>query len=311
MKYKVLIMLVLMIGGLSLLSCNQLGKRQQVEDANTDEESVTEEKWDSTVITYKRYEEFNFSETCSLIMYSDGTAKHGHRADHGYSSNRIYWNYGYWNYGSFYRGGSEFGYINITIGNSDYYISENKDMIWETTRYRDGFKDMVSNNREHGDKIRAWDVYYQRVETSQPKTRNDMRTDGQDHQESGDACDDTFFCQQIHKWNDMHHQGRFEDSSNNPYAETVMFYGKRMKGKEVVKMKQDALRDRSSDYRQECYNINVMKLSDNRVRCDFGKRVTKNGKTKDYPSYLYFSKIGNYWLIDEESDEITDRNLRK
>lgn len=303
MKYKFLIVMGLMVVGFSILSCNQIGKALQAVDTITDEESSEEEKWDSIVISYhKDYKYANYSKTGSMIMYSDGTAKHGR-------------NHGYWNYGSFYRGGSEFGYINITINSYniftyrdvdvEYYITQEKDILWND------YRDMVAKDRESGYKITAWDVYYQRVETSQPKTRNDMRTDGQDHQESGDACDDTFFCQQVHKWNDMHHQGRFEDSSNYPYAETVMFYGKRMKGKEVVKMKQDALRDRSSDYRQECYNINVMKLSDNRVRCDFGKRVTKNGKTKDYPSYLYFSKIGNYWLIDEESDEITDRNLRK
>lgn len=138
-----------------------------------------------------------------------------------------------------------------------------------------------------------------------------MRTDGQDHQESGDACDDTFFCQLVDKWNDMHHQRRFENSGNNPYAETVMFYGKRMTGKEVVKIKQDFLR-KNLDYRQVCYNMKVTKISDNRVRCDFGKSVTINDKTKEYPSYLYFTKeFGNTWLIDEESDEITDRNLRK
>ena len=243
-------------------------------------------------------------------MYSDGTAKHGHSSDDGYS--KVYWNYGYWNYGSFYRGESEFGYINITIGNSEYYISENKDMIWETTPYLDGFKDMVSNNRENGDKIRAWDVYYQRVETSQSKTRSDMRTDEHDHQQSDDACDDSFFWQQVENWNDMHNEHRrFEDSSNNPYAETVMFYGKRMTGKEVAKIKKDLLSN-SPNFWQECNNIMVIKLSDNRVRCNFSKRVTINGNTKEYPCYLYFSKkFENKWLIDEESDEITDRNLKK
>ena len=154
-------------------------------------------------------------------------------------------------------------------------------------------------------------VNYVRVEMNQPETRDDMGTDGQAYQQSDDANDDSFFCQQVDKWNDMHHQHGFEDSSNNPYAETVMYYGKRITGKEVVKMKQDFL-SKSPDYRQECYNITVIKLTDNRVRCDFGKRVTINGKTKEYPSYLYFTKeLGKNWLIDEESDEITNRNLRK
>ena len=134
---------------------------------------------------------------------------------------------------------------------------------------------------------------------------------GQNHKQSDDTGDDTFFCQQIDKWNDMYHHRRFENSSNNPYAETVMFYGKRMTGKEVVKMNLDFLRN-NPDFRQDCYNIKVIKLSDSRVRCNFDKRVTINGQTKEYPSYLYFTKeFGNNWLIDEESDEITDRNLRK
>lgn len=313
MKYKFLIVMGLILAGFSILSCNQQGKSQQAEEAIADEESAKEEKWDSIVIAY--YKEYkyikNYNETGSLIIYPDGTAKKG--KDHGY-----------WNYGSFYRGESEFGYVNITINtfsiyyeqyiDIEYYISQENDMIWITRPgSSDGYKDMVANNSERGFKIVSWDTYYynKRVETSQPETRNDMRTDGQDHQQSDDTGEDSFFCQQVDKWNDMHHQRRFEDSSNNPYAETVMFYGKRMTGKEVVKLKQDLLH-KSPDFRQECYNIKVVRLSDNRVQCNFGKRVTINGKTKEYPSYLYFTKeSGDNWLIDEESDEITDRNLKK
>lgn len=301
MKYKFFTMVGLIFVSLIILSCNQIGKALQAVDTIAEEELVEEEKWDSIVISYKvNYSKDGKAEP--LIMYSDGTAKHGR-------------NHGYWNYGSFYRGESEFGYINITINcyniftyraeDVDYYITQEKDILW------DHYRDMVAKDRESGYKITAWDVYYKRVETSQSETRNDTRTDGQNYQQSVDAGDDSFFCQQIDKWNDMYHHRRFENSSNNPYAETVMFYGKRMTGKEVVKMNLDFLRN-NPDFRQDCYNIKVIKLSDSRVRCNFDKRVTINGQTKEYPSYLYFTKeFGNNWLIDEESDEITDRNLRK
>ena len=43
MKYKVLIMLGLMLGGVSLLSCNQQGKPQQTTEAAGSEEIPEEE----------------------------------------------------------------------------------------------------------------------------------------------------------------------------------------------------------------------------------------------------------------------------
>ena len=89
MKYKFLIVMGLMVVGFSILSCNQIGKALQAVDTITDEESSEEEKWDSIVISYhKDYKYANYSKTGSMIMYSDGTAKHGR-------------NHGYWNYGSF------------------------------------------------------------------------------------------------------------------------------------------------------------------------------------------------------------------
>ena len=158
MKYKVLILLGLMIGGLSLLSCNQQRKPQQTVEAVADEEPATEEKWDSIVVTYKYR---HIDGTGSIIMYSDGTAMVGR-------------NNGYWRYGSFYRGDSEFGYISITINKYDsfyeqyvdnkYFISQERDMVWTTIpnpyiTTSDGYKDMVAKNREHGNDIVAWDIY--------------------------------------------------------------------------------------------------------------------------------------------------------
>lgn len=77
MKYKVLIMASLMIGGLSFISCNQQGKSQQATEAARSEEVPEEEDiiiskekdWSERMLVFK-----NGSTTDTLTLYRDGTS---------------------------------------------------------------------------------------------------------------------------------------------------------------------------------------------------------------------------------------------
>ena len=115
MKYNILIMAVLMIGGLSLLSCNHQGKSQQAEETTGNDEAAVEEDdvivskdkdWSERVIVFKENES-----TDTLTLYRDGTATNN-------VSSNIVGNYslkGYWELGSFNRGDMQFPAIKVNF----------------------------------------------------------------------------------------------------------------------------------------------------------------------------------------------------
>ena len=56
----------------------------------------------------------------------------------------------------------------------------------------------------------------------------------------------------------------------------------------------------------------MSRISATSARCDFDKYTFQAyGREEYYPSYLRFDNIDGEWLIVEESDAITDKNLRK
>lgn len=105
MKYKVLIMASLIIGGLSFISCNQQGKSQQATEAAWSEEVPEEEDiiiskdkdWSERMLVFK-----NGSTTDTLTLYRDGTSSY-------------YKLKGYWEQGFFKRGDTDFPAIKVTF----------------------------------------------------------------------------------------------------------------------------------------------------------------------------------------------------
>jgi predicted nucleic acid-binding Zn ribbon protein len=120
---------------------------------------------------------------------------------------------------------------------------------------------------------------------------------------------ETSFAELIKKWDEMHNNKKFDDSSSCPYAEKVYFYGTKMSGKKAVQAKQKAVE--GTDYQQESTNVKITRISDKLVVCDFEKHTKSNGKTKKHPGcYLYFEDDGKgVWKIKEEGDVTTDKNL--
>jgi len=116
MKYKVLIMASLIIGGLSFISCNQQGKSQQATEAARSEEVPEEEDiiiskdkdWSERMLVFK-----NGSTTDTLTLYRNGTSTYASPFASGYKLN------GYWEQGFFKRGDTEYPAVKVSF-NSEY-----------------------------------------------------------------------------------------------------------------------------------------------------------------------------------------------
>ena len=116
MKYKVLIMASLILGGLSFISCNQHGRSQQSVEAIGSETPSGEEEvivskdidWSERILVFK-----DGSTTDTLTLYRDGTSTYASPFASGYKLN------GYWEQGFFKRGDTEYPAVKVSF-NSEY-----------------------------------------------------------------------------------------------------------------------------------------------------------------------------------------------
>lgn len=160
MKYKVLIMASLMLGGLSFISCNQQGKMQQTEEAVANEEPAKAERWDSIVVKYGE------EGKSVIVLHADGTALQG--STKNLEKGEL--DSGFWKEGSFYRGNQEFGYLQITINkfslyygdftDYDYYISIERDRVWTDNPLinKSAYKAMISKDKDLSQEIVSWEA---------------------------------------------------------------------------------------------------------------------------------------------------------
>ena len=126
------------------------------------------------------------------------------------------------------------------------------------------------------------------------------------------AEEESFFVELVKQWDETHNNKGFDEGGeNNPYTETVCFYGTNMTGLEAHLKKWKALRT-LPDFKQESTNIKVTKISEKLVVCDFDKHTYSNGKSKvHHGCYLYFvDEGGGMWKIKEESDSESDNHVR-
>jgi TonB family protein len=111
-------------------------------------------------------------------------------------------------------------------------------------------------------------------------------------------------------WNDAH-SNRDVEAFTALYDDLILFYRVQQNKSESIRNKTQ-LFEKYPDFNQQIIgDIKITKISDNKVQCDFTKRVTVNNKTTDYLSYLIFRKTLDGWKIATESDLVTDENLEK
>ena len=122
--------------------------------------------------------------------------------------------------------------------------------------------------------------------------------------------EETDFVALVKEWNKANSSKDYEALSKL-FDNNVLFYGMQLNKNACIENKQMAFK-KSPDFYQQIYgDVDVEKISDTEVKCSFVKRVTIDGQTNDYPSYLNFRKVGDEWKISVESDLITDENLAK
>lgn len=135
----------------------------------------------------------------------------------------------------------------------------------------------------------------------QQKTSSDVLTDDELY---------SLLVRRINQWDRGHVLGEVYQL-RSLYADRVHFYGE-MCSRETVIEKNEEVMNKLGGFTQNSSNINMSRISDTSARCDFDKRTyNADGREGNYPSYLRFDYIDGDWLIVEESDAITDRNLRK
>jgi hypothetical protein len=90
------------------------------------------------------------------------------------------------------------------------------------------------------------------------------------------------------------------------YADTVLYYGDKISGDDVVKRQQEYFAA-NKDYQLKIIEyIGEEQQPDGNWRVRITKQVTAGGKTADYPASLIFAKKNGIWKIISESDDITD-----
>ena len=115
----------------------------------------------------------------------------------------------------------------------------------------------------------------------------------------------------LKSWDNLHNL-RQNDDFKFEYAQSVDYYGMKM-SREKVQQSKTAFLQKTPDYEQVSYRLKATKMDARHVRCDFLKRTLAQGKTRVYPSYLIFvtENNGTSWQIERESDQVTDKNLKK
>ena len=114
----------------------------------------------------------------------------------------------------------------------------------------------------------------------------------------------------VQQWDDAHN-GQDYEAFRSLYAGEVAYYGQRWTGEECVGDKRKLL-GRYAVFSQRSDNFRFEAEAGGRVKVSFDKHVRFDGEEKTFPSYLVIglSEEGK-WIIERESDEITDRNLAK
>lgn len=120
--------------------------------------------------------------------------------------------------------------------------------------------------------------------------------------------DSAHFVTLVQEWNKANSSKDIE-ALRRLFDDNVDFYGSSMSKNACIE-KKESLFKKNADFYQQIYgDIDVENISETEVKCSFVKRVTVDGKTTDYPSYLNFRKNGGEWKISVERDLVTDKVL--
>lgn len=112
----------------------------------------------------------------------------------------------------------------------------------------------------------------------------------------------------VTQWNEAHNQID-EDSFDELYAPTVLFYTNDLAKKVCIEKKLSLLNKRPSNQRIVS-DLHLTFYEEGIIYCGFTKEVSTGKDKKSYPSYLLLKRFEDQYLITGESDLITDRDLK-
>jgi hypothetical protein len=124
------------------------------------------------------------------------------------------------------------------------------------------------------------------------------------------SSDSVYVSSLVKEWNKAH-ASKDVGVFTNLYSNSILYYGKQKDKNYCLESKLSLFRKYPDYYQQISGDIQCEKINETKFKCSFVKRITFNQKTKDYPSYLVFTKEQNAWKITTEGDLVTDKNLAK
>ncbi len=114
----------------------------------------------------------------------------------------------------------------------------------------------------------------------------------------------------INKWNKANSEKDINTLSKL-YTDNVNYYGLNYSKEQCLNDKSSFFNKYTDFYQTLIGQIKIETITDSNQKASFLKRVTIKNIPKDYPSYLILLKKDSSWLIEKESDSITDGNLSK
>ncbi len=114
----------------------------------------------------------------------------------------------------------------------------------------------------------------------------------------------------VYAWNDAHNTKDLA-KFGTVYAEQVSLYGTTMTKDKAVALKKQLLTGKNEGYSQSVSDLRMKTLTDGLVQVDFVKSTQFQNTNKTYNAYLELSKSLGAWKITKESDQTTDKNLRR
>jgi len=114
----------------------------------------------------------------------------------------------------------------------------------------------------------------------------------------------------VDRWNFAHNEKDVAVFSEL-YSKNVDFYKSLLSKNECIEKKIKLFKKHPDFYQQIYGKIEVINSDKSEIKLSFIKKVTIDGKTIDYPSYLLIKQIDGRNYIVTEGDMITDKNISK
>lgn len=148
--------------------------------------------------------------------------------------------------------------------------------------------------------------------TEKPKTEINTNSSTSSRNDFQTVSDEDLVKEVLFKWDDFHASEISVDEFKRLFAPEVWYYHETYSPAQIVESKRKLL-TQNPDFFQQVSDLQFIHIDNETIKVRFKKDVwvASDEPSKSYPSYLTMKRIRGNWLIIEESDDVTDRNLAK